>query len=51
LGEKIYETSPYILKGGYKREIQLPDGTPTGTYIITIKVGEYTATQKVVVIK
>jgi len=51
LGERIYETAAYTLKGDYRRQVQLPDSTPSGTYIINVKVGEHTATQKVVVVK
>jgi len=51
LGKRIYAVSPYILKGEYKRLIQFPNNTPSGTYMVRVKVGQYTATQKVVVIK
>jgi len=51
LGELIYETSPYIIKGDYKKQIQLPNNTPSGTYFVNVKVGEHTTNEKVIVIR
>lgn len=51
MGGLIYKDSAYVLKGDYKREIQFPNDAPAGTYVVNVRVGSYTATQKVAVIK
>jgi len=50
-GGLVYKNSTYVLKGDYRRQIQLPNDASAGTYIVNVRVGEYTATQKVVLIK
>ncbi len=50
-GEQVYEISSYMIKGDYNRQIRLPDSIPSGTYIINVKVGDFTATEKIILLK
>jgi len=50
-GNSVYTESAYALKGDYNRRIELPGYINSGTYIINVKVGKHTASQKLIVIK